>query len=201
MNAFRLARSVAVAAALVAAVPAAAQVAVGAQVVDTAGNPVGTVVALKGANLVLKTDRHEVQLPVTSFTPDKGKLLFAMSREQLNASTDAALAAAAATVVVGAEVRGTGGAVAGTIDAIDTQAITLKLASGEKIRLPKDAIAGTPSGPVLGVSVDELKAMAANAAASAGTAVAADAAVAADTAVEAEAGAEVAAEAEASATN
>ena len=201
MNAFRLARSVAVAAALVAAVPAAAQVAVGAQVVDTAGNPVGTVVALKGANLVLKTDRHEVQLPVTSFTPDKGKLLFAMSREQLNASTDAALAAAAATVVVGAEVRGTGGAVAGTIDAIDTQAITLKLASGEKIRLPKDAIAGTPNGPVLGVSVDELKAMAANAAASAGTAVAADAAVAADTAVEAEAGAEVATEAEASATN
>jgi preprotein translocase subunit YajC len=201
MNAFRLARSVAVAAALVAAVPAAAQVAVGAQVVDTAGNPVGTVVALKGANLVLKTDRHEVQLPVTSFTPDKGKLLFAMSRAQLNASTDAALAAAEATIVVGAEVRGSGGAVAGTIDAIDTQAITLKLASGEKIRLPKDAIAGTPNGPVLGVSVDELKAMAANAAASAGTTVAADAAVAADTAVEAEAGAEVAVEAEASATN
>lgn len=193
MNAIRLARSVAVAAALAVAAPAAAQVTVGAQVVDTTGNPVGTVIALKGDNLVLKTDRHEVQLPVASFTPDKGKLLFAMTRAQLNASTDAALAAAAATVAVGANVRGTGGEVAGTIDAIDTQTITLKLASGEKIRLPKNAIAGTPNGPVLGVSVDELKAMAANAAAPAEASVEATAetetAVGADAAVSAEAGA------------
>lgn len=168
----RLARSLAAAAALAAAVPfattasaqPAAGIAVGMQVVDTAGNPVGTVIARSGDMLTVKTDRHEVALPSSSFTPSEGKLLFGMTQAQLNASTDQALAAAAATVAIGAEVRGTGGEVAGTIDAIDTQTITLKLASGEKVRLPKDAVAGTPNGPVLGVTVEELKAMASKAA-------------------------------------
>lgn len=196
MNAIRLARSFAAAAALAAAVPFAAyaQVVLGTKVVDTTGAPVGTVIALKGQNLVVKTDKHEVQLPMSSFTPDQGKLLFGMTRAELNASTDAALAAAEATIAVGAEVRGTGGTVAGTIDAIDTETVTLKLASGELIRLPKNAVAGTPQGPVLGVSVDELKAMAAQAGAAAQAGVAVEAA---GTAVEAEA--EVAAEATAGA--
>lgn len=196
MNAIRLARSLAAAAAIAAAVPFAAyaQVVLGTKVVDTTGAPVGTVIALKGQNLVVKTDKHEVQLPMSSFTPDQGKLLFGMTRAELNASTDAALAAAEATIAVGAEVRGTGGTVAGTIDAIDTETVTLKLASGELIRLPKNAVAGTPQGPVLGVSVDELKAMAAQAGAAAQAGVAVEAA---GTAVEAEA--EVAAEATAGA--
>jgi preprotein translocase subunit YajC len=193
MKPMRLARSLAAATALAVAVPfagaASAQVTVGAQVVDTAGNPVGTVVALKGDQLVLKTDRHEVQLPVSSFTPNEGKLLFGMTRDQLNASTDQALAAAAATVTVGAQVQGSGGGIAGTIDAIDTETVTLKLEGGELVRLPKSAVAGTPNGPVLGVTVDELKAMAAQAAATAPAA--------AETEVEAEASVETQAAAEA----
>lgn len=164
MNFFRLAT---IAFAAAAAVPAAAQgqIQVGTAVVDPAGNPVGTVTAIQGGNLIVKTDRHEVSLPSTSFTPDKGKLLFAMSQAHLNAETDKALAAANAALVAGAEVRGTGGAVVGTIDAIDAESVTIKLTSGELLRLPRSAIAGSPQGGVLGVSAEELQQLAKDAAA------------------------------------
>jgi preprotein translocase subunit YajC len=131
----------------------------GMQVVDQAGNPVGTVIAVKGGDLTLKTDRHEVLLPKTSFTPNEGKLLFGMTQAQLNADMDQALAAAAAAVTVGAEVRGTGGQVAGTIEALDDATVTLKLVSGEMVRLPRHAVAGSQGGAVLGVSLAELQAM------------------------------------------
>ena len=52
------------------AAPAQAQaITVGMQVTDTAGAPVGTVTAIQGDNLVVKTDKHEALLPRTSFTP------------------------------------------------------------------------------------------------------------------------------------
>lgn len=143
-----------------AAVSAQAKIMPGMQVVDPAGNAVGTVTAVKGANLIVKTDRHEVQLPATSFTPNKGKLLFAMTQAQLNAATDAAMAKAQASIAVGANVHGTGGQVAGTIEKLEPATVTLKLTSGELVRLPRNAIAPSANGVVLGVTVEELKAMA-----------------------------------------
>lgn len=129
------------------------------QVVDTAGNPVGTIVSVKADTLVLKTDRHEIQLPVASFTPSEGKLLFAMTRAQINAETDKAMAAAEASVVVGADVRGPGGNVVGAIESLDSDNVTLKLASGELVKMPRNSVAGSPTGPVIGVTAAELKAM------------------------------------------
>ena len=67
------------------AAPAFAQ-SVGMQVVDTAGAPVGTVTAIKGDNIQLKTDKHEALLPKASFTPANGKLLFAMTQAQLDSA-------------------------------------------------------------------------------------------------------------------
>ena len=64
-----------------AAVPAAAQqapasaITVGMAVKDTSGADVGTVTKVDGGNLMVKTDRHEVLLPATSFTPSNGTLL------------------------------------------------------------------------------------------------------------------------------
>ncbi len=51
--------------------------------------------------LILKTDKHEVQLPLSSFTANQGKLLFGMTAEQLNAAADgdAALLGQAADAV------------------------------------------------------------------------------------------------------
>lgn len=171
MKATRLARPAVLAAALLAAAPFAAPalaqapagITVGMAVVDTAGNPVGTVVARKGDMVTVKTDRHEVPLPSASFTPHQGKLLYAESRAQLNAKMDAAIAAANASVAVGAEVKGAAGAVLGTIEAIDTETVTLKLPSGDLVRLPKTGVAGTPQGPVVGMTLAELQAAAAGA--------------------------------------
>ena len=53
------------------AAPSLAQTA-GMQVVDTSGGSVGTVVSVSGDNVVIKTDKHQVALPKTSFTTHEG---------------------------------------------------------------------------------------------------------------------------------
>jgi len=140
-----------------------AQVAPGMQVVDPSGNTVGTVTAVKGDALVLKTDKHEVQLPLTSFTAHEGKLLFGMTAIQLNAETEKAMAAADAAVTVGAQVYGLNGTLAGTIEALDDSLVTIKLTSGEAVRLPRSGIAGSEKGAVLGVTAAQLSELASQA--------------------------------------
>ena len=132
----------------------------GTQVVDTAGNPVGTVYSVKGDQLVVETDKLKVTLPASSFTPSEGKLLFALTRDQLNQQTEVALAEANARLAVGANVYGQSGALAGTIDAIDAEFVTLKLTSGKLVRLPRTGIAASDKGAVLGVSAAELERLA-----------------------------------------
>lgn len=182
MKLHKLARIHLAAAAFLAAAPlataASAQSAItpGTQVVDPSGNAVGTVIAVKGNELIVKTDRHEVQLPATSFTPNEGKLLFAMSQAQLNAETDRALAEAEASLAAGAAVHGSGGQLAGHIEEIDDSMVTVKLTSGELIRLPRSGIAPAQHGAVLGVTAEELRAMAAPAGSAQADAPSADAA-------------------------
>ena len=147
--------------------PAAGQ-AVGMQVVDTAGGPVGSVVAIKGDTVTVKTDRHEVALPKSSFTPHEGKLLFGMTRAELNAATDQTLAEAAAALQVGAVVRGSAGTPVGTIDAIDEQFVTLKLDDGALIRLPRSGIGPSEQGAIIGFTVEQLRAQVEAATADAG---------------------------------
>lgn len=132
----------------------------GTQVVDTAGNPVGTIFSVKGDQLVVETDKLKVSLPANSFTPSEGKLLFALTRDQLNQQTEAALAEANAKLAAGANVYGQSGALAGTIDAIDADFVTLKLTSGKLVRLPRNGIAASDKGAVLGVSAAELERLA-----------------------------------------
>ena len=132
----------------------------GMQVVDVAGNAVGTVQSVRGKELILKTNRHEVRLPIASFTPDKGRLVFGMSQEALNRETDALLAAAQANLQPGSEVRGRNGALVGHIDAINDAFVTLKLLSGEKVRLPRSSVAPRAKSAVVGVTVEELQRMA-----------------------------------------
>jgi preprotein translocase subunit YajC len=141
---------------------------VGATVKDTAGGVVGTVSKVDAQNVTIKTDKHEVPIPRTSFTATKDGLLFGMTRDQLNAAVDAQLAQAAAKMVVGATVLGKAGGTAGTIEAIDDQYVTIKLTSGASVRLPRSAVGAGPNGPVIGLTADELEA-AAKAAAPAAT--------------------------------
>ena len=130
---------------------------VGAQVLDSSGNPVGTVLAVNGDVVTVKTDKVEANLGKASFAQQDGKLYIGMSQAELNAAVEKDKAAAEASLAVGAAVKDSAGAAAGTIEAIDAEFVTLKLASGKSVRLPRNGIAGSANGAVVGVTVADLE--------------------------------------------
>lgn len=164
-----LALAAAVAAAPAALAPASAatpaEVRPGMTVVDPSGGTVGLVTGVKGDLLLLKTDVHEVQLPLASFTAHEGKLLFGMTAAQLNAETERAMAEADAAVTVGAQVFGSAGEPVGQIEAIEGDLVTVKLANGNMVRLPRSGVGGSADGALLGMTAAELEALASQAAA------------------------------------
>lgn len=133
------------------------------------GTDVGTVARVEGGNVIVRTDRYEVPYPAESFTVHEGALLFGFTRDQVNAAYAQALAEANAKLVPGAAVKGAGGNPVGTIEAIDGQFVTLKLNSGNSVRLDRKAVGAGADGVVTSLSAAELEA-AAGGAASAGTA-------------------------------
>jgi len=150
--------------ALFVAAPAAAQaqagINVGMQVTDASGGPVGTVVGIEGANLLVKTDKHQVPIPRSSFTVANGKLLIGMSQAQLDAAVEQSLAAANAAIVAGASVKGLDGAPVGTIDSIADGNVVITLQDGKKIAVPQQGLRGNPDRTVtVGYSAAQLQAM------------------------------------------
>jgi preprotein translocase subunit YajC len=140
------------------AAPAAAQ-SVGMQIVDTAGNPVGSVTAINGDNFQVKTDKHEVLLPKSSFTANAGKLLFGMTQAQLNAEIEKSEAAANAAIVAGATVKGLQGTEIGKIDSVSDSGVVIALSSGKKIQVARNGVRGNPDGTVVvGLTADQLEA-------------------------------------------
>jgi preprotein translocase subunit YajC len=132
--------------------------AVGTPVTDANGGAVGTVSAVNGNVVTVKTDKVEANLDKSSFTPHEGKLLVGLSQAELNAAVEKDQAAAAASLAVGATVKGSAGSAVGTIESIDADFVTLKLASGKLVRLPRNGIAGSASGAVIGLSAEQLEA-------------------------------------------
>ncbi|MGN6155881.1 MAG: hypothetical protein ACTHN4_09125 [Sphingomicrobium sp.] len=133
-----------------------AEVKPGMQVVDPSGGAVGMVAGVKGDSLILKTGTHEVQLPLASFTANQGKLLFGMTAAQLQA----AMASAQASVAAGANVYGSDGTLAGTIESIDDNLVTIKLASGASVRVPRNGVSGSAKGASLGITTAKLNELA-----------------------------------------
>lgn len=143
--------------------PAAAQapaaITIGMQVTDPAGAPVGTVKAIQGDDLLIVTDKHEAVLPKASFTPADGKLLFGMTQAQLNTEIEKAGAAADAAIVAGATVKGSDGAVIGTIEAVADSGVTIALPSGKKVQVAKSSVRGNADGSVaIGLSAAQIEA-------------------------------------------
>lgn len=130
---------------------------VGTQVLDSSGNAVGTVSAVNGDVVTVKTDKVEANLGKASFAEQDGKLYVGLTQAELNAAVEKDKAAAEASLVVGAPVKDSAGAAAGTIEAIDADYVTLKLASGKSIRLPRTGIAGSANGAVIGLTVADLE--------------------------------------------
>ena len=149
------------------AAPAAAQ-SVGMQIVDTTGAPVGTVTAVQGDNLQIKTDKHEALLPKASFTLNNGKLLFGLSQAQLDSKIEESAAASQKAIVAGATVNGAGGTSVGKIEAVDADKVTIALASGKRIAVPSSGLRGNSDGTVtIGYTAAQLDALVSGGASSA----------------------------------
>lgn len=129
---------------------------VGATVADPQGGAVGTITKVDGDFVVLKTDKHEVRLPSSSFAKGDNGYVMGMTQVDLNAAVDKSLAEGEAKMVVGANVAGSDGASVGTIEAIDAEFVTVALAGDKKARLPRSAVAATPNGPVVGMTAAQL---------------------------------------------
>lgn len=144
---------------LAGAAPAAAQtLAPGGAIVDTAGQPVGTVVAVTGDAATIRTDRHEIRLPVASIRVEKTGGVVGMTQAELNASYDKALAEMAAAMAPGAPVYDPAGGVVGTIGAIESELVTLRLPSTREVRLPRTAFSLGRRGLLVGVTAAQLEA-------------------------------------------
>jgi hypothetical protein len=130
---------------------------VGATVTDQHGGTVGTITAVEGDMVIIRTDRHETQLPVDSFTVTDDAVLFGLTQAELNSRIEQALAAAAQAFQVGATVHDRDGAVIGPVEALDAETVTVKF--GEQlIRLPRGSVGAGQNGLVIGATVAELRA-------------------------------------------
>ena len=141
-----------------AAEAAAPAIAPGTQVVDTKGGAVGVVASVNGDTLIIKTDKLEAAVAVSSVTPSNGKLLIGMTQAELNAATEQSLAALTAKIAPGAEVHGSGGTVLGTIESIDSEFATINLTSGSSIRLPRTSLGADANGVIVGLTAEQLQA-------------------------------------------
>ena len=128
------------------------------QVIDPSDGVVGVISSLNDGNVTLKTDLHSIPMPAGSFTVQEGKAYFGMTREQVNGEYEKAIAAAEASLTPGAVVKGLNGVQLGTIQAIDTENVTLKLDTGQVVILPRSGVAGRPDGAVIGITAEELAA-------------------------------------------
>ena len=140
------------------AAPAAAPtIQVGATVKDPQGGEVGRVTSVDGEYVVVQTDRHAARLPVSSFTPTAEAVLFGLTRDQLNAQLDQAIAQAQASIAVGAVVHDREGTPIGPIQAMDAETVTVQVGE-QPVRLPRSSVAPGQSGLRIGATLAELQA-------------------------------------------
>lgn len=139
---------------------APASISAGAVVKDVDGGAVGTISSVDGEFVILKTDKYEARLPVSSFTAAEGHYLFGMTQAQLNAEVEKAQIDPATLMTAGAVVRDTAGGLVGTVEAVDSGLATVKL-STTSVKLPVSAFAANEQGLVIGATAAELEAQAA----------------------------------------
>jgi hypothetical protein len=138
------------------ATPAFAEtIRVGANVTDPSGGAVGTITAVDGQTLMLRTDRHEVRLPVTSFTATDTTVLFGMTQAQLNTAVEQAEAAAAQAFAIGSVLRDSAGVVVGPVRALDADTVTVSI-DANVVRVPRAALAAAQGGLVIGATRAQL---------------------------------------------
>lgn len=145
-------------AALCIAAPALAAPTVGTAIKDTGGAPVGTVASVDGENVIVDTGTNKVPVPEKSFTTTPDGLLLAMTKAQLDSAFETALAAqkakVTAAVLPGAAVRGSAGAVIGTVARLDGEFVRIKGEQGEA-RIPLSGLSLKDDGLHFGMTATE----------------------------------------------
>lgn len=161
--------SIAIAAAIPVAAPAFAQDAptaasllkAGTAIVDTAGNPVGTVDSMVGGNAIVDTGTNKIAIPAASFGVKDTSLLLAATKAQLDGAADQAAAAARAAVIAalvpGAEIRGDAGTVIGTVKSVDNAVVLVTTPDGD-VRVPRAGFSNGAAGLVLNMSATDFAA-------------------------------------------
>jgi len=146
--------------------PAHAQPAptVGATVSDSQGGEVGQVTAVTDEAITLRTDRHEAAFARSSFTvyEEEGqtRILFGLTRDQVNAEIDRTRALAARAFSIGSIVHDRDGAVVGPVQALDAETVTVQVGEAGLIRLPRNILAPTETGLSTGATLADLRAAA-----------------------------------------
>jgi hypothetical protein len=130
---------------------------VGATVTDPQGGMVGTITAIDGATLILHTDRLDARLPVTSFTATANGVLFGMTQAQLDAAVEAAQAANAQALRVGAVLHDNMGAVVGPITVLDAETATVQIGTNV-VRVPRGGIQVNNGNLVINTTLAQLRA-------------------------------------------
>jgi len=153
------------------AAAAQASVAAGVTVHDTTGGEVGRVESVSGGNAVVDTGTHKVALPLTSFATGANGPIISMTKAQLDQAAAGAQqqqqaqteANTRAALQPGATVHDTAGGEVGMIKSVDAQYAVVNTTKHE-VRLPLNAFASGSSGPIVGMTRDQLDAAAAGAA-------------------------------------
>lgn len=135
----------------------APNVTVGASVVDTKGQPVGTIESVNGANAVLSTGTAKASIPTSSFAKGPNGLVIGISKADLEAQV--AQATKPQEITVGMAVNGPGGVPVGNIEAVNGDMVTVATAN-TKAQLPKTAFVQGTKGLVIGMTAEQLDAAA-----------------------------------------
>jgi hypothetical protein len=139
------------------AAQAAAAPKAGDTVYDGAGAEVGKIENISSAGAVVFTGTTRATIPLDRFgTSPKGPTL-GLTKAQLEAAMAGASSQLKAKLVPGAEVRGSDGAVLGTVKAATDQQVTLT-AGGKDVNVPIAGIGATDQGLTMGLTSEQFQA-------------------------------------------
>jgi hypothetical protein len=136
--------------------PAALAQDVGATIMGNDQAAVGTVVSNDGTNVVLDTGKHKVPLATESFAQNEGVWSVNITKTELDAMMDQAVAEAAAklaaALVPGAQVVTADAQVLGAVDTIDGNNIVVKGENDFIVTLPKEMFAVDANGALMALA-------------------------------------------------
>ncbi|MBW0144946.1 hypothetical protein [Sphingomicrobium clamense] len=144
--------------ALVAVAPVSPAFAQALEIVDPQGEKVGHMVSMdtETGMITLKTDKYEIVLPKTSFTPNGETMMIAMTQAELNAEVERGKKELADTVSIGRDVRDADLVAAGTIEAMTADAAMIRLTNNTVVAVPLNGITPHLEGAILGYRVADL---------------------------------------------